>query len=117
MNDTVEIVQDKKANFLLVVLKGRLDITRAGDFEKEVLNHLTKNPSHVIINLSRVTYLSSSGIRALLAVYRQALSHEKRALLCEAPESVQKVLDVVEVGAMLSYFPREEEARAALVEE
>ena len=99
---------------LVVRLKGRLDISRSESFEKTVMSMVNEQPLNMAINFSRVTYMSSSGIRALLSIYRAAGSVDAVMCLCEVPPVVKKVIDVVEIGQIFKVFDREDEAIEAM---
>ena len=70
-----------------------------------VLNHKLdeayKNYSHIILNMQRVMFLSSGGIRILLT-YFKILSGSGGSLLIENPsENVRNVLGMVALNEML----------------
>ena len=110
----VELTWDNTGKVTVARVSGRLDITRADAFEKALVDHLTTKPENVVINLGGVSYMSSSGIRALLSIYRAAGAKEVRVALCEASPVVKKVLDVVEIGQVLRVFTTEAEATESL---
>lgn len=97
-------------------LSGRLDISGAEAFEREVLKIISREPKNLVINLSRVTYLSSSGIRTLLSIHRVIRDTEKQLVLCEIPANVRKVLEMVEISHQLKPFDMENDALQALQE-
>jgi len=98
---------------LVVRVSGRLDITKAETFERSVVDRLSKEPADIVINLSRVTYMSSSGIGALLAVFRFIGGKEKKMAICEVSPVVKKLLDVVEIGQIFKIFDHEDDAIAS----
>lgn len=110
----VELTWDNTGSITVARVSGRLDITRADTFEQALIEHVEQNPEHLVINLGGVSYMSSSGIRALLSIYRAAGAKDLRIALCEASPVVKKVLDVVEIGQVLRVFNTEAEATASL---
>lgn len=98
----------------IVRLSGRLDISGAEAFEREILKIIGREPKNLVINLSQVTYLSSSGIRTLLSIYRMIRETERQLVLCETPPDVRKVLDMVEISHQLKPFDLEREALQSL---
>lgn len=111
----VDLIWDKTGAVAVVRVNGRLDITKADEFEKAVSDYLRQDPGNLVINLAGVSYMSSSGIRALLSIYRLAGEKKVRVALCEASAVVQKVLDVVEIGQVLKVLPSEAEASQSLL--
>ena len=53
---------------LIVALEGRLDTLTSQDFEKELAKELTPNVHGLTIDVSNVEYISSAGLRTILAV-------------------------------------------------
>lgn len=94
----------------MLKLSGRLDISRSDTLETAVRNRLKENMQPLVINLARVTYISSSGVGALLGIYRFMGEHRKQLVLCEISPAVQKLLDVVELGQLFKSALREPEA-------
>lgn len=95
-------------------LNGRLDIAHSDEFESAVLARLDESPRDVLINLSGVTYMSSSGIRALLAIYRHTHAQERRMTICDPSPVVKKILDVVDIDQIFQIYDHEEKAIEAL---
>ena len=57
-----------------VHVEGRLDTLTAGEFDS-IMTPLLSGDQHVVVDMSKCTYLSSFGIRSLL----KALKPQKRA--------------------------------------
>ncbi len=105
----------KEVDGLSVVrLNGRLDITHSDDFENALIAELDREPRDILANLSGVTYMSSSGIRALLAIYRHARALERNVYICDPSPAVKKILDVVDIDQIFQIYDQEEKAIAAL---
>ncbi len=110
----IELTWDNTGPVTVVRVDGRLDITRADAFEKAVIGYLNTEGRNLVIHLGGVSYMSSSGIRALLSIYRAAGGKNVRVALCEASPVVKKVLDVVEIGQVLRVFGTQADALASL---
>jgi anti-anti-sigma factor len=53
-------------NHLIIVASGKLDTIHAPEFTKLLQELLSKQPSSCLLDLSEVSFLSSSGLQALL---------------------------------------------------
>jgi anti-sigma B factor antagonist len=91
-------------------VSGRLDISQAETFETDAKDRLQKTPGNIILNLSKITYMSSSGIGAVLGIYRYVGTIQKKICLCEVSPIVKKLLDVVEIGQIFTIYDSEEKA-------
>ena len=60
-------------DFIIISPKGRLDSTTSSDFEKELSKYTNKLKFKVIVDCADLTYISSAGLRVLLAAQKQAI--------------------------------------------
>ena len=67
---------------LNVELEGRLDTTTAPDFES-FLNRSGDDARAVVINCEKLTYISSAGLRVLLAAQKKTKGAMKLTNVCE----------------------------------
>jgi len=73
---------------------GELDLATA-DRLLEVIHPAMETPSDVTLDLGNVTFLDSSGIRALIEAGREAATHGKIVILRSPSRAVLVVLDIV----------------------
>jgi len=110
----MEFVELEIHGVTVVRLTGRLDITGSEGLEKKLTDTLKKATGHMLLNLKDVSYMSSSGISAILGASRNAAPLQKKVALCEISKSIQKLLEVVELGNIFPVYEREDDAIAAL---
>ena len=67
---------------LNIALEGRLDTTTAPDFES-FLNRNGDGTLAVVINCEKLTYISSAGLRVLLAAQKKTKGAMKLTNVCE----------------------------------
>lgn len=98
-------------NYVVVYLKGRLDVHMSGEVEKELFQLSEKHPeSDFVINLDGIEYMSSSGLRVLVAFMRHLKSRGRKMRLCNMNVAVKKIFEVVELMDMFDIYPTEEQA-------
>jgi len=99
---------------IVVNLKGRLDVHLSAEIERGLLETIDEAPkSNIIVNMKDVEYMSSSGLRVLVATMRQLKQRQRNLRLCHLNQAVRKVFEVVELIDMFEVFETEEEAIAA----
>ncbi|MCL2225951.1 MAG: STAS domain-containing protein [Defluviitaleaceae bacterium] len=81
-------------------LVGRLNTTTAKDFEKE-MNQALRVSEYITLNLSRVTLLTSVGIRIILKTYKQCHVRNGKFLLEDPSQPVKNVLGLSALEKML----------------
>lgn len=101
----------KAGESLIVYLEGRMEVHLSAGIEKDLNELIQKeNPKILVLNLASVEYMSSSGLRILVAVMRNLKKEEKELRLCNLTPSVRKVFEVVELIDMFSVYPTEADA-------
>lgn len=93
-----------------VALDGRLDTHTCDQFDREVAPVLSSPIQSLVLDLARLEYISSAGIRSIFKA-RKALSSRGGKVLIANPQSqIQKVLDIVKAVPLNEIFSSNEEA-------
>ena len=99
---------------MIVYLEGRLDVSVANEVEEELANLIDKeNHKHIILNMEKVEYMSSSGFRACIATLRKLNAREGSLKLCNIRPSVKRIFDVIELTSLFDIYNTETEALSA----
>ena len=77
---------------LVVALEGRLDTTTAPQLEEELKNSLA-GVTDLIIDLSKLEYISSAGLRVLLSAFK-TMRNKGNMKVTNANELVKEVFEV-----------------------
>jgi len=101
----------KVDNVMVVYLSGRLDVHLSAEIEKEINSLIQNEPSaHLLMNLSDVEYMSSSGLRIFVSTMRILKEQKRHLKLCNMNSAVKKIFEVVELMDMFDIYDTEEEA-------
>ena len=88
----MQINYNKEAEKLTVAPEGRLDTATALEFEK-TLGELLNGVSDLILDMKKVTYVSSAGLRVLLKLQKIMLNQGKMKLI-GVNDIVMEVLEI-----------------------
>lgn len=91
----MKIKKEQSENKLTVTLEGRLDADAALLLESELQDSFS-GISELVIDLSRLEYISATGLRALVFVQNKMKPHGK-TVVRNASENVREILDVTGV--------------------
>jgi anti-sigma B factor antagonist len=87
-----------------VVVSGELDLAVAERFEAEVAAVLAEAPRTVVIDLSAVDFIDSSGVHVLLSAHRRAAARALRLVVVTGPaDHAQKVFRACGVDRVLGF--------------
>ena len=62
----IDVAAERDGNALVLLPVGRLDSANARSFEQVVMEHIGSGEQSLIVDFSRLTFISSSGMRVLL---------------------------------------------------
>lgn len=95
--------------------QGRLDALTVPEFEQGLLGYLDQGAASLVVDFGDVTYISSSGLRALLTVRRLARSHGGDVKLCRLSPRVFEIFEMVGFTQVFGIYDSVDEARTAFV--
>ena len=88
---------------VLVSLAGEFDLVTEGQLEEWLCRAVLDHPDHrVDVDMHRVRFLDSSGIRALLRAHGLAAERGTVLRIVDAKETVREVLEIVDVYDLLT---------------
>jgi len=87
-------ITDKNINNIQVItISGRIDVISANDLEI-FLNNAICNNSRIIFDLSETEYISSSGLRVLLATLKILTKKSGKMRLASLQPLIRNILDI-----------------------
>lgn len=90
MNITVEKIGETN----VVKIAGRLDTTNYGELEHH-LSSLTEDEEYsILLNLEKLEYISSSGLRILLMFLKKIKAAEGRFMLCSLSGEIREIFEI-----------------------
>jgi anti-sigma B factor antagonist len=78
-----------------LVVAGELDISSAGDFEEAVSQALDGQGHEFRVDMSRLTFMDSTGAKALVHVHEQVERLGRRLVVVSPTHAVRVVLDIL----------------------
>ena len=88
----MQITKTKEGNKLTLALAGRLDTTTAPQLEAEVKNELS-GVTELIFDFSQLEYLSSAGLRVLLAA-QKVMNKQGSMVVRQVNETIMEVFEI-----------------------
>jgi anti-anti-sigma factor len=102
---TLQIAQETlDGDVLRIAPDGRLDAVTVPVFETALTESLDGGRVRLIVDLTGVTYVSSSGLRALLTARRRARSGGGDVVLCNMAPRVREIFEMVGFVSLFSIF-------------
>ncbi len=106
----MEISEKNVGNVNIISVGGRLDAYAANDVERKLDSLITAGHVCLVVDLSRLEYISSSGLRVLLAAIKRAKKEQGDIRLACLQPGVKEVFDIAGFSQLFRMFGKEEEA-------
>ena len=100
-------------NISVLGFSGNLDTNTAPDAEKMINGLLDDGVSNILVNFENLNYISSAGLRVLLATAKKMMANEGTLKICSLNNIVQEVFDISGFSTILSMEANEKEALAS----
>ncbi|MBN1188864.1 MAG: STAS domain-containing protein [Dehalococcoidales bacterium] len=106
----MEIQSGRKSGILIVSPEGRLDAFEASKLGKELDLLLNDEDSYLVMDMARVPYLSSGGLRVLVAVQKKLSRVNGLVLLCGITDYPLQVLKMAGLDILFTVYDTVDEA-------
>ena len=100
----METVQEVRGQVHVLIPSGRLDTDSAADFELTVQDLLAADAKHFVIDLSKIGYVSSAGLRVLLMLAK-GLEKKGSLRLAGLNAQIRQVFDIAGFTKLFSIHP------------
>ena len=103
----IESKTDRKQKSVLYLLDGELDVQQAKELRSKVAEELIEEPEWTyILDMSRVSYLDSSGLGMLVYLKKEVSRRSGKLLLSGLQESVANVFRLTRLDEFFELPPK-----------
>jgi anti-sigma B factor antagonist len=98
---------------LVLALTGDLDTDSSGEFQSFVLETLQQmvSPTTLILDLSALSYISSTGVGSLTAILSEARKRRIGLSICGIPKHIWNIIDLLGFAAFFTFIDSYEACR------
>jgi anti-anti-sigma factor len=113
----VQVTAVRYADVLVVAVKGRIDYMNAEEFKAALLPSLEKcaaGGDQVVLDLSRLEYVSSAGLRVLMIAAKDVRARKGRLVAVALQPVVREIFEISRFNLVLKVFATLREALTAV---
>ncbi len=110
----MELATKKVKDIIVVGLAepGTLEASNVEPFREEMAN-LVEGTTRLLIDMGNVNFLDSSGLGALVAIWRSVSAKDGEVKLCRISPMVRTVFELTRIHRIFEIYDTEEEALAS----
>ena len=97
-------------NVTIVELEGRIDIHTSEAIGEDIMNLIDKNKNNILFDLSRLEFLSSSGLRIFVAVRRRLEGIRGCVKIFGMNKTIKEIFDIVDLTNLYELYDNLDEA-------
>lgn len=109
----MRITREQKGSFVVLAVQGRMDAQTSGEFEGICQDCASQGATDLIADLSGLEYISSAGLRSILASAKKIRGTGGTMKFCGLSGMVEEVFQVSGLGTMFTVAATAEEAFAS----
>lgn len=106
----MELIEKKSGEVSILSFTGRLDAYSANEVEKKIAALIESGQEKIVLNLDKLEYISSSGLRVFLAQLKKARKQQGDLKLACMKPYIKEVFDIAGFTQLFNIFETEDAA-------
>ncbi len=94
MASKLEVLEERESDILTLVPVGRVDSSNAPVFERVLKDWIDDGETNIIVDFSRLSFISSSGMRVLLIGAKGVRAIKGNLILCGMRDSIREIFSI-----------------------
>jgi anti-anti-sigma factor len=100
---TLTLTSEREGDMHVVALAGELDLANAADVAQELARVEATDAEAIVVDLSQLEFIDSTGIRVLLEADARSRSDSCRLTLLRPPDRVLRVFKITGIDSRLPF--------------
>ena len=110
----MEIKTEQKGGVVVALTEDRVDGSNAREFQEALQAVIEDAESALVLDMERLTYISSAGLRVILLVARTLQRKSTKFAVCSLSDSVREVFEISGFDKIVETHATQADAIAAL---
>ncbi len=101
---------EPKKGLTVCMIEGEIDINSSPDLKKTFDKLISQKVPKLVINLSKVTYVDSSGLATLVEILKNMRSYGGKMRLTNLSSKIKSLFEITKLDKLFEIMASEEEA-------
>ena len=106
----MEINEQKTDHCVIIGITGRLDTTNYSILEKKLMDLIDTHQDRILVDCSKMDYVSSSGLRILLMALKKITMVKGKFVLCGLQENIREIFEISGFTNIFEIYTSQDEA-------
>ena len=99
--EILDVSSEDRNGLVHVALAGELDLSTVAKVQEELRRVEANAPATVVVDLSKLTFLDSTGLRCIVTADERARAEGRRIVIVRGPDAVQRVFTITKLDDRL----------------
>ena len=99
--EILDVSTEDRDGLVHVALVGELDLSTVAKVQEELRRIEVNSPATVVVDLSKLTFLDSTGLRCIVTADERAREQGRRIVVVRGPDAVQRVFAITRLEERL----------------
>ena len=99
--EILDVSTEDRDGLVHVALVGELDLSTVAKVQEELRRIEANSPATVVVDLSKLTFLDSTGLRCIVTADERAREDGRRVVIVRGPDAVQRVFAITRLDDRL----------------
>ena len=99
--EILDVQTAERDGLIHLALKGELDLSTVGKVQEELRRVEASGPPVLVLDLSKLTFLDSTGLRCLVTADERGREAGRRVVIVRGPDPVQRVFAITRLEERL----------------
>jgi anti-anti-sigma factor len=99
--EILDVRTEDRDGLVRLALVGELDLSTVAKVQEELRRIEASSPATVVVDLSKLTFLDSTGLRCIVTADERAREAGRRMVIVRGPDAVQRVFAITRLEERL----------------
>jgi anti-sigma B factor antagonist len=99
--EILDVSTEDRDGLVHVALVGELDLSTVAKVQEELRRVEANSPATLVVDLSKLTFLDSTGLRCIVTADERAREDGRRIVIVRGPDAVQRVFAITRLDDRL----------------
>ncbi len=99
--EILDVRTEDRNGLVHLALVGELDLSTVAKVQEELRRIEASSPATVVVDLSKLTFLDSTGLRCIVTADERARQEGRRMVVVRGPDAVQRVFTITRLEERL----------------